>query len=206
MKNIIAVFILAQVSCHFLYSAAFAGSATKEKIKVAEQTLKKLGIDKRKVKLSDSMDWQHSCFNGILEEGKKSGLTFFAQVTKNIRVKGLSLEKNAKIWICDEAIVGIEPPSEDKEYSVDGYACGGMIGFSKKGQLCKCWLSKPAVIDGIKIARGGFLYLQQGKPYSVVISEAVEGNGSNINEVVYRLKEGKLVRAEQDSPSCNYEE
>lgn len=203
MKN---TFLLTTLFFNLLVPNFADGKDTKKDINAAEKILLKLGIDKEKVKLGNSMSWQQSCFNGVTDDDEISYLTFSAVALERISVKDLILEPGKEISICGDAVIHVEMSPEDQGYIVGGYDCRGTVYFSRKGYLCECTLAKDTVIAGVQVDKGSRLILSKGKPSSVIFFKAIDGNPEDLKAIAHDFKDGRLVKSSEYRPSCNYEE
>lgn len=205
MKHIIT-FIAVLASIHVSSASSVQDAEDKKNLQIAEETLKKLGIDKNKIKLEDGMSLQQSCFSGILDEKGNAHLTFSMKVIEPIKANGLTVDSPASISVCAGKIVWINIPNLEKVYSINGYSCVNDIHFSKKGNLCKCVLAKNTKINGFNVAKGNRLYLSKGKPSVAFIEYLADDSQKDIREGVYAISKGKLIKKDDDNPRCNYEE
>lgn len=196
--------IFISIIIYFITLSCFAETkereATKSDLKIAAATLKKLGIDESKVKYDmRSLSWQQVCWSSEVGGNDPLILSFSVAVISPIKVKGLELGPKTNIFICDEKVTGIIGSSENN-YSVSGYLCTQVVGYSADGALCECRLGKDTKVNGVTISKGTTLFLPEGK--NPIILVPAEAEKPDRPRGFYEIKDGKAVKSLLDGYAC----
>lgn len=199
MKKIILISIF-----YILTILPFVAMAEDADEKLVAAFLVQEKIERESVTILDT-SWGEICSSSIVDDPSNTKLSFRLSVKKKITYRGNVFEPSTDLRFCDNSLIQVDAVNDrtHKEFVVQGFTCLTGYSLTKKGNLCRCRLSKATVVEGVLLPKDTIISLSKNKVVKVDLKE----KDSRVEpSTLYTIKNKKLIPLSREIKSCNYEE